>query len=76
MEVGDDADDGFDATFISVLELLPYGVFVGPVFPGEGLIDESYIGRVRDVFISEVAPTQNRDSEQPQVTRCNAHPLA
>src|SRR6266581_3076640 len=34
------------------------------------------MGRVGDVVLSEVASTQNGDSEQAQVTRRNAHPLA
>jgi hypothetical protein len=31
-------------TFVPVPDVLPYGVFVGPVFPGEGFVDESTLG--------------------------------
>ena len=74
MEVGDDADDRFNP--IPVPDVLPYGVFVGPVLPGEGLINEIYCGRFGDVVFREVASTQNGDLEQAQVTRRDAHPLA
>ncbi len=74
VEVGDDADDRFNP--VPVLDVLSYGIFVGPEFPGEGLIDEIYSGRVGDVVFREVASTQNRDPEQVQVTRRDAHPLA
>ena len=45
VEVGDDADDRFHPILSPLHDVLPDGVFVGPEFPGEGLIDEIYSGR-------------------------------
>jgi len=64
MEVGDDADDCFNsANLVRVPDLLPYGVFVGPAFPGQGFVDEHDIGRAGFVVHSKVASPQNRENE-------------
>jgi len=47
---------------LPVVDVLSYGVFTGEEFPHEGLIDESYTGRVGTVVFVEVAPREERGS--------------
>ena len=49
----------------SVQDVLPDRIFVRKEFPGKRLIDEIDSRSIGVVMIREIAPTQQRDPEQP-----------
>jgi len=78
MGVADHSNDGAQRLLVPLpdLEVLPDGLFVGPVFAGQRLVDERHPGSAGRIGFAEIPAAQEGNLENAQIAGRNTHPSA